>query len=512
VRFVILACVAMSALISAPAALAQDPAPPVRLTVRIGAPVPVQPVPPGFVGLSMEFQSAATTMGPPSDQNGVLAQLIRDLDPGQSAVLRIGGDSTDHTWSPTPGLTSSPGLTFALTPSWLSSVGAFAGSIGAKLILGVNLEANDPELAADEAAAFTQGIGPAGIEAFEIGNEPNLYSAFPWYQAEGVLVDGRSTGYDFASYASDFSQTAAALPSLPLAGPALGSPEWMPDLPALMTAVPRLQIITYHRYPLNRCFTAPGSSQYPTLSNLLSRGASSGLAASVAPFVAMAAAAGREFRVDELNSVACSGQPGVSDTFASALWALDTLFALARRGVDGVNFHTFPTAAYRLFSFATTGGVWSATVNPEYYGLLLFAHAAPAGSELLAVHAHRTPNVRTWATQTSAGAVHVVVINEDPVRPARVFVRAPESQMGAHVELLQAPGLAATSGVTLGGMAFAAPTTTGLLAGAAQITPLAPTHGGYTVAVPPASAALLTVPPDSPPAGEHLFLPAARRR
>ena len=47
-----------------------------------------------------------------------------------------------------------------------------------------------------------------------------------------------------------------------------------------------------------------------------------------------------------MNSVACGGKAGVSDTFASALWALDALFAVARSGADGVNLHMFPRARY----------------------------------------------------------------------------------------------------------------------------------------------------------------------
>ncbi len=515
VRLAAAVTAAAAALGSAPAALAQGSRAPLRLTVQIGRPSPVRPIAPGFVGLSMEFQSAATVTGPPDDQNGVFAQLIRNLDPGQAPVLRIGGDSTDHTWFPAPGLASSPGLSFALTPEWLASVGAFAGALGAKLILGINLEADDPALAADEAAVLVQAVGEANIEALEIGNEPNLYPAFPWYSTPYALVNGRPAGYDFASYAAEFAQIAAALPPLPLAGPAIGSPDWMPGLPGLLASQPRLSIVTYHRYPLNRCFTSPGSSQYPTIPNLLSRSSSAGLAATIAPFAAMAAAAGRQFRVDELNSVACAGQTGVSDTFASALWVLDTLFALAREGADGVNIHTFPSAAYRLFSFSDEHGAWSATVNPEYYGLLTFAQAAPPGSRLLAVRARRHPSLRVWAARTSGGAVHVVLINEDPARPARIVVAAPGSEADASVELLQAPALAATSGVTLGGAAFATPTSTGSLAESPQLTRVPPSHGRFAVQVPAASAAVLMIPPPDgsfPPAGVHLFLPAGRAK
>ncbi len=38
------------------------------------------------------------------------------------------------------------------------------------------------------------------------------------------------------------------------------------------------------------------------------------------------------FRVDEMNAITCAGTPGVSDTFASALWVLNALFAMDRAG------------------------------------------------------------------------------------------------------------------------------------------------------------------------------------
>jgi len=42
---------------------------------------------------------------------------------GQAPVLRIGGDSTDTTWWPTPGLRPPPGVTYSLSPRWLAVVG-----------------------------------------------------------------------------------------------------------------------------------------------------------------------------------------------------------------------------------------------------------------------------------------------------------------------------------------------------------------------------------------------------
>ena len=150
-----------------------------------------------------------------------------------------------------------------------------------------------------------------------------------------------------------------------------------------------MRYLTIHRYPLRNCFVAPDSPQYPTVPNLLSSYSTAAMAAGIARYVQLAHDAGRKLRIDELNSVACHGKRGVSDTFASSLWVLDALFALARDGVDGVNLHTLPHSAYQLFAFSHAGGRWSAAVAPVYYGLYLFSQAAPP--RVAAVEDRRRP-------------------------------------------------------------------------------------------------------------------------
>ena len=81
-------------------------------TLTVGRGALARPIPAGFLGLSFEFDGLLAYMG--EDQNAVnpvLEQLIRDLTPGQRPVLRIGGDSTDWTWWPVPGVPRPPGVT-----------------------------------------------------------------------------------------------------------------------------------------------------------------------------------------------------------------------------------------------------------------------------------------------------------------------------------------------------------------------------------------------------------------
>ena len=94
------------------------------------------------------------------------------------------------------------------------------------------------------------------------------------------------------------------MPRYPLAGPALSGPDWMQGLDRFLAADPRVAVVTYHRYPLLACIKNPADPSYPSIADLLSDSASSGLALPVAPFVQAAHARGLEFRIGELNSAA----------------------------------------------------------------------------------------------------------------------------------------------------------------------------------------------------------------
>ncbi|MEO8969949.1 MAG: glycosyl hydrolase family 79 C-terminal domain-containing protein, partial [Solirubrobacteraceae bacterium] len=232
----------------------------------------------------------------------------------------------------------------------------------------------------------------------------------------------------------------------------------------------------------------------PTIGHLLADSSSAGLANALAPFVAVAHRHRLPFRLTEINTASCQGQPGVSDTFASALWSLNTMFNLARRGVDGVNFHMLPGSHYELFSPSQTpSGGWQAVVHPVYYGLDLFAQAFPVGARLVTVTAPSGPT-KLWATQAGDGTLRVTLINQDPAAEHDVQVQIPNSTTPGNLETLTAPSISSTGGVALGGQSFGSQTSTGTLPGSPTTTPVTPVTGSYTVPLPAASAALLTIP------------------
>lgn len=475
---------------------ARAQAPTQTVSATVGSSPTGSPLPSGFVGVSLEYGALRAYTGrDPRAVNPVLIELLRNLDPGgQTPILRIGGDSADSSWWPIRGVIPPAGISYTLTEGWLRTTRALASALGARLIMGVNLAGDSPALAATEARALLAGIGREYIEAFEIGNEPDVYNQFPWYRnRRGRWVFSRPHSYSISDYVQQFSQWQAALPSVPVAGPAFAELGWLSSLPRFIEAEHDLQVVTLHRYPLRACIANRKRPGYPTIAALLADTSSAGVAEAVAPYVGDAHSRGLAFRVDEMNSASCSGKPGVSNTFASALWVLDTLFNLANVGVDGVNVHSLPGAAYELFSFRHNGRGWEAFVHPEYYGMLLFTQAFPPGAQLLPVTVSASGPLKVWATHAVDGTTRVVLINKSQSTDYQVEVQIEGATTAAQLERLQAPSVRSTDNVTLGGQTFGDETRTGDLGGPLRSETLTPAGGAYTVTVPAASAALLTL-------------------
>jgi hypothetical protein len=471
-------------------------------SASVGSAPSGSPMRPGFLGVSLEYNGLAAYTGTnPKRIDPVLVHLIRALTPGaQTPVLRIGGISTDSTWWPARRLARPAGINYALTMGWLRTTKALASALHAKLIMGVNFAGGRPAVAAAEARALLGTIGRRYIQALEIGNEPDVYGIFTWYRGpRGRLYYARAHNYSFTQYLGQFSQWRAALGrSASVTGPAFAELNWLSGLGTFVNAQPGLKLLTIHRYPLHGCLTDPSAPGYPSTANMLSDQAASGMAQAVAPYVNVVHGGGVQFRIDEMNSASvasCLGRRGVSGTFAAALWVLDTLFNLQSIGVDGVNLHTLPRAAYELFTFKHTSSGWEAFVHPEYYGMLMFAQAFPPGAHLFQTNVDPNGPLKVWATGGPGFKTRVVVINKDPDNAYQVQLQVAGISGPAQVERLEAPGASARSGVTLGGQTFGNETTTGVLPGSPRTEPLLPALGTYTLTVPAASAALISPAP-----------------
>lgn len=370
----------------APTSTAQHAAP-ARPTVHLpaGATVLKVPqsdwthvVPPGFLGVGIEYKTLFRYEGRQANNvDPVFEQLIRNLSPGEPPQVRIGGDTTDWSWWPVPGAVRPRGVSFVLTQHWISIARAFEQAVHARLIMGINFEADSVPVAVTESQQLLSRMGKSSIEALELGNEPELLSIFGWYRTSfGKEVPGRPSNYNFATFRREWVRIANAMPSAPIAGPSLGGPRWYNTLGPFLAHNQLVRIATVHRYPLFDCLHSE-SPLYPSMNHLLSARASYGLAQSTLPWIKIAHADHVPIRVDEMNSTPCPGAAAVLRTFAESLWALRVLFEMASAGADGVNVQTTAAATDTMFIPTDKTGTWAAAVQPEYYGMLMFAQAVP---------------------------------------------------------------------------------------------------------------------------------------
>jgi hypothetical protein len=505
-RWRVIAAVAVCAAFAVPGVAGVAGAKEAPASMLVTARSITRPIASGFLGLALEYSGIRAWADPgTAEPNAILVQLIRNLDPVGRPVIRIGGLSTDHSWWPVPGMKEPLGITYTLTPAWAQSLQALARTVDAQLVLGVNLEADSPRLAQTEADAFITSIGRRYISALDIGNEPPLYPSIPWYRARGgalfpwysdigVPVFARGPSWSPSAFVKDYGRILGALPRVPIAGPDTQRASWFAAYARFLSPQSRVRMLASHGYGLNNCVTNPASAAYPSIPHLLSDYALHDLLNTLIPYVGLAHADAATFRIDEMGSVTCNGRVGVSNTMASALWAASALFSVAQDGVDGVNLHTYPGLSNGLFDFTDSARGWTGAVHPFYYGALLFAHAAPAGSRLLHVSLSGPPTLHGWATTGPGSERHVLLVNDSLTSSAAVVLRARHGVLGTRagqLGRLTAPSASAADGLVLGGRTFGAATTTGRLR--PPVSDPVPAHGGaYRVTLPAASAALLT--------------------
>jgi Glycosyl hydrolase family 79 C-terminal beta domain len=473
-----------------------------QATLTIGPKLNTAPVPASFFGISTEYWALPLFERDTPAFERVLSLLHV---PGDGPlILRIGGDSADHSfWSPRA--RKMPGWAFALTPGYLGRLRALVQRDRVKLIVDLNLLTDTPFTAAAWARAAETSLPHGSIAGFEVGNEPDLYERRYWVDmiARSPLVtrpmplEVTPATYvqDFAAYARVLGESA---PDIPLVGPAVAHTRvGLPFVSALIQDQrPELGMVTGHLYPYSKCLKNPKSSGYPTVARVLSRQATSAFSTDVASVVALAHHAGLKFRLTEFNSVTCGGKAGVSNAFATALWAPDALFTAMRAGVDGANLHVRENTVNAAFTVDRRG----LHPRPLLYGLLMFARTLGPQAHLVRLHlaAARSLNLSAWAVRVQGHILHVLLIDKGS-RTVRVDLRLPASATGT-VQRLLAPSPYSRTGVTLNGQQL---NHAGDWTGTQRTEQLAPNmRGGYELTVPRHSAALLSVP----------LPPPARRR
>lgn len=449
---------------------------PVMVTVTVDPTTPGLALPAHFLGLSGEPANTCALVSL-AGAGPSLPNLIRGLGVG---TLRIGGNTGEgHVhWSPT-GIAACSTASTTMTPGLVAGVAALAQQVGWQLVwqLPLNTPAGAASVAAEGVAVAAQV--PASLE---IGNEPDLY------RATGNIV--RDPALAMAAWLADYNALRAAGVSTPVSGPAVSGPNAAYLAPFLRQYSGRISGISVHKY-----FGMASTTTPLTTANLLSPATAVAEHSVIAQSLTQGRPYGLPVTVNESNSYVGFGQAGVSDAFASALWAPDWAAVALEGGVKGLYFHGIPNSV--TGNTAGVPEVYSplhadGTPAPEYYGLMLFSRAIAGGGNVLPEQVSTGgANVVSHAFLGNDGTVRVMLINKDPLLDASVTVNlgASSAVTSGQVLRLAAPSVSSTSGVTLGGAEVATDGTWS--ATTSEVT--AVSSGTATLVVPAGSAALVTL-------------------
>jgi hypothetical protein len=379
-----------------------------------------------FVGLSYEKNSMALPRFAPD--NADLISMFTGLGP---SLLRIGGNSVDQThWA-----ASGPGRTGGqVAPADIDALAGFLEQTGWTVLYGVNLATSTPAAAASEVAYAAHALGDS-LYGVEIGNECDLYGGHyfqTWSLADFERLWGRFR-----------SAILHASPEVPLTGPASAGniTNWtIPFGQSIGSA--QISLLTQHYYR--------GNGQSPSSTDLELISADAALLKDLSELAAGASSIGIPFRIAETNSYYNGGAPGVSDSYASALWIIDHLFNIALAGAAGANLHGGGNGMGYTPIADSNGAVIEA--RPEYYGALLFSLAGQGvlfGTSVAAAGL----DVTAYAVGAASGALNIVVVNKEASRNLRLSIDCGQSVRSAEALVLKGSALNATGGVTIQGAA-----------------------------------------------------------
>ena len=396
-------------------------------------PSAVPQISPHFIGFSVEtFGIHWWTDVYPAPTRPSFIRLMRQLEftpynASSSRLFRIGGISADtsyynnnETLPPPP--VARPDWNYYLTQADIRGLDAAMRAIHGKYVLDVNFRLPyDASYAVRHVAEVAKLVGFDTVDAVEIGNEADNYGG-----------NYRPSNWTYAQYRDQVAYYIKsmydAVPTLPpkffQVASWAGTGWWShtEDLLSSPQIHPYVKRMSVHSYPETHC-----GGHIATIRALLSDRDSQATAASYLStgLLRTVQAQGFPLIMGEGNSVSCHGEGGVANTFAAALWSIDTALNMAQAGASAVFYHhgvaeDFNLTSYSAFAWRNLSSD-RPTVLPIYYGIRWFGEATAGYARVLPVSL-KTSNamVKVWALLGGAGqggeaeeVVRVVVLHKD---------------------------------------------------------------------------------------------------
>jgi hypothetical protein len=435
-----------------------------------------------FTGLSFEMWDVLADTNRNHFFSPANKRLIATFKVLEIKSLRIGGNTADRPTLPTPNTDD------------VDSLFSFAKKADVKVIYTLRLNQGSPESAA-RMADYIERHYAKQLDCFAIGNEPNTYytSNYPGYFAEWKR---------YAAYIMATSNSPGARFCGPSVSP--GHEKWSAQFAGELAESGLLKFISQHDYPGGdaRRVTNVAMARDKILSPMMD----AHYATFASHFVPAVTSNGLAYRFEEANSFYDGGAQDVSDTFASALWALNYQWWWAEHGIIGINFHTGDKVAARDESkpcrYAT---FWAApdgyNVHPIGYAEKMFSLGGQGRIVPVKILPETASNLNlaVYAVAGDEKKIYITLINKSHAAtatnlPIRIGVQGVNGWSKGEIIRLTAPNgdVSQKTGVTLGGAEIA---DDAKWEGHWQTVPLSKAQSSIAVDLPAASAAVIKLTP-----------------
>ncbi|KAI0742960.1 hypothetical protein C8Q80DRAFT_1109278 [Daedaleopsis nitida] len=273
--------------------------------------------------------------------------------------------------------------TLEYTAELLNLLSHVSSLVNAKWYLGIPFnDTTQPRLQIAEAADAILGDNVLG---YQVGNEPDLYAS---HERRPEDYSPQDYFEEFGTMVNNIHDDSKITKAGNLVAPSLQGTWSAEDLWAtgyLDAYSTSISVLSMERYADQNCAAefpdggfGPVKNPQDVLPNYLTHRSGQGLVSPLMNTASIAQQMGKEFMMFETNTASCGGFPGVSDSFASALWAVDYGLQMAYSSFTGALLHIGgQNVSYNPFTPPPTNlslvAKW--TVGPIMYSTLFMAEA-----------------------------------------------------------------------------------------------------------------------------------------
>lgn len=302
------------------------------------------------------------------------------------------------------------------------------------------------------------------LDLIEMGNEPD----YTWEHMDAAVFQGNPGDYDkFKLYENVLKKHIDAfgkdtlLKNVPLMIGSMASGKW---LNYLLTNInyykskSNVKVICFHQYSGCNCGEKDKANPRKdnTIPKLLANTATGNRYSDQNKIVSNRKL---EFHMGEGNTICCSGQFNISDTFASTLYWIDYCLNLLKLGVQRINLHTgpIPNIIYSAIIYPDTFKDipfdTQIQIRPIFYAIWFLYFLIQNNASLCKEENDVSSFIKKWLFKNSEDS-KLAILHLGERNNLKISIKAINNKDAKLIRLISRNGVTGKSGITFGNLTF----------------------------------------------------------